>query len=378
MAVIFINGLNSKVGGGKSILKNYLTLLNKYSSDSSQFVVLVPDYDEYACFSTDTIKVIRLPIYLDFSVLYPLVYDFYINYLLKLYNVEVVLNFADIPVKTKISQVFLFDWPYAVYPDSIVWRRMDTKSYLTRKLKLWHFKKNLRFIDVLCAQTVAMQNRLQMIYGCESIEIVPNAVSIDNFVPKLDEGFYLPDGIRLLYLTHYYPHKNLEIFIPVAKQIKRQGLDFKIIVTISERQHVNAKKFLYQVRKQGLEDVIVNVGPVPMTNVPRLYKCCHALLMPTLLESFSGTYVEAMFHQLPIFTSDIDFARAVCGEAAMYFDPFDEIQIVELLKLVFSDDSVKEGLILRGNTVLGEQKSWEAVFFSINDIIYQQLVKDKE
>ena len=31
--------------------------------------------------------------------------------------------------------------------------------------------------------------------------------------------------------------------------------------------------------------------------------------MPTLLESFSGTYVESMYFEKPILTSDLDFAK---------------------------------------------------------------------
>ena len=45
------------------------------------------------------------------------------------------------------------------------------------------------------------------------------------------------------------------------------------------------------------------------------------MILPTLLESFSATYIEAMFHGKTILTSDLDFARDVCGEAAFYFDP---------------------------------------------------------
>jgi len=55
--------------------------------------------------------------------------------------------------------------------------------------------------------------------------------------------------------------------------------------------------------------------------VPSLYAQSDALLMPTLLESFSGTYVEAMFHKIVILTSKLDFAEDVCGESAFYFDP---------------------------------------------------------
>jgi hypothetical protein len=49
-----------------------------------------------------------------------------------------------------------------------------------------------------------------------------------------------------------------------------------------------------------------------MSDVPKWYKATQALLLPTLLESFSGTYIEAMHFERPIFTSNLDFAKEVC------------------------------------------------------------------
>jgi glycosyltransferase involved in cell wall biosynthesis len=72
------------------------------------------------------------------------------------------------------------------------------------------------------------------------------------------------------------------------------------------------------------------------------------MLFPTLLESFSGTYIEAMHFGLPIITSDLDFAHTVCGDAAIYCDPLSIKSIRDaILRLkkspVLCDELVEKG-----------------------------------
>ena len=93
--------------------------------------------------------------------------------------------------------------------------------------------------------------------------------------------------------------------------------------------------------------------------------------MPTLLESFSGTYVEAMYHQIPIFTSDIDFAHDVCKEAAFYFDPLDSNSILSTLENGFQDGI--EDKIIKGLKILNDFLSWNEVM----NLIVNTIEKEK-
>ncbi len=67
--------------------------------------------------------------------------------------------------------------------------------------------------------------------------------------------------------------------------------------------------------KLGVEECLYNHGPVPVTDGPQLYQTCDFLLLPTILETFSGTYPEAMAMGLPIITTDLDFAHEICQDA---------------------------------------------------------------
>ncbi len=57
--------------------------------------------------------------------------------------------------------------------------------------------------------------------------------------------------------------------------------------------------------------------------------------MPTLLECFSASYLEAMYMKKIIFTSDLPFAHTVCKDAAFYFAPHDVENIRVHLLMAF-------------------------------------------
>ena len=93
--------------------------------------------------------------------------------------------------------------------------------------------------------------------------------------------------------------------------------------------------------------------------------------MPSLLESFSIVYLEAMHHGLPIFTSDLWFARGVCGNAATYFDPFDEEDIVNKVTEIMSQKTKREKSVKAGFEKLGSFPSWQENFNTYQNLILE-------
>lgn len=360
VARILVNGISSKSGGGKSILTNFLTVLNKVGSSHS-FFILVPGGTDYSKFSGPRVDILPMPI-LSRTILFPLVNAFILPYLVNRLRCDLVFNLADVPMPTRVCQVFLFDWPYAAFPESPAWKMSDTKWQFIRKTKIYLFTKYLRYIDLMVAQTDVIKKRLEHLYGVKNICIVPNAVSLDNLTISEKHHFNLGSGYKLLCLSCYYSHKNIEVFLPLAELIKANGHDIKIITTIAENQGKGAQAFLKAIEERGLDQIILNVGPIPMSLVPSLYTQTDGLLLPTLLESFSGTYVEAMFHRKPIFTSDLEFATSVCADAAYYFDPFKPEQILERILESQNDLEGRRKKIEAGERILENLLTWEGTF----------------
>jgi glycosyltransferase involved in cell wall biosynthesis len=370
---ILINGVKSKTGGGKSILQTYLRMANSESSDLRYFV-LTPNADEYKVFESDKINIIDIPSFAKSNAFFLLLYHYYFPKIIKEFDIDAILNYGDIIIPGTTPQLYNFDWAYAAYPTGPSWDCLSKSERIFYGLKIYLFKKYLYSATFIMVQTQLLLKRLQDIYGLNNLEVVPNAVSLDNFRNRDEHHFNLPEGrTKLLYITFYYPHKNIEIFIDIARAIKNRNLPYTLVTTLAPEQHPNAARFLNTVETEGLEEIICNIGPVPMHHVAPLFEQCDGLLMPTLLESFSGSYVEAMFHQRPVFTSDMDFARGVCGEAAFYFDPLDATDILATVEQAFSASENIREMVDRGNIQLSTMWGWERVFARTQQLLVRIL-----
>src|SRR5690606_10275866 len=102
----------------------------------------------------------------------------------------------------------------------------------------------------------------------------------------------------------------------------------------------------------GYHPRIHNVGPVRPEECPALYQECDGLFLPTLAECFSASYPEAMKMEKPIVTTDLGFAKSICGTAALYFEPMDAIAAAEQIKKLISSPYLQDRLIKQGKQEL--------------------------
>ena len=83
------------------------------------------------------------------------------------------------------------------------------------------------------------------------------------------------------------------------------------------------------------------------------------MFMPTLLECFTATYPEAMRMEKPIVTTDLEFARGLCGEAACYYSAVDAKAAAESLYKVATDKKYAEHLVNNGKKQLLSYDNYE-------------------
>ncbi len=373
MAHILVNGISAKSGGGRSILTNFLKVLNSRGS-SHDFTVIVPDDVSYAEQASPRVKLLPMP-WLSKTILLPAVNALVLPRLVRGGSYDLVLNLADIPIPTETRQVFLFDWSYAAYPESIAWQRVGCLDNLKRQSKLHFFRRYLSFVDVIITQGPAIRDRLQRLYGMSQLRVIPNAVALDNLSAGESRDFALGAGFKLLCLSQYYSHKNLEILIDVAELIREKSANLKIVLTIEATQGLGARRLIKAIADRNLGGIIINVGQVPMRHVPSLYQQTDALLLPTLLESFSGTYVEAMYHGKPIFTSGYDFAVDVCQNTAFYFDPLSAHDILRVILQAIESPEAITYKIATARQRLDAMPDWAQAFDAYMSLIDSILEK---
>ena len=201
-------------------------------------------------------------------------------------------------------------------------------------------------VDAIFVQTEDVRERLRnMINKSIGIHTISNTVNANYLNPAVFPNkiaLNKENQYKLLTLSAYYPHKNLEIIASVIKVlIKRKINQFRFIVTLPSEKF----KLLFGDLPDGF---ITNIGPLPVKECPSLYKECDALFLPTLLECFSASYAEAMLMKKLIITSDLGFAQNVCKDAAVYFDPCNPVDIIDKMISLCEDKDLQRKIINNG------------------------------
>jgi glycosyltransferase involved in cell wall biosynthesis len=369
---VFINAATLKVGGGKSVAINFLKelslILAETKTDSA--VAVVPDHIDYLSLKTPFLHLVPVPKWFQNPFMRLLIMDLWIMQQFKASKANIIYSMGNIAIPEKhIPQVLLFHNPHMIYPESPIWKLMNWKDAFYNKVSIHLFKSRLKYADLVLVQTETAGKRLQKHFGIKKFIITPNAISLQPKAENLIPHNFSPNPnlIYLLCLSHYYPHKNLESFIELGKKIKEQKLPFRIIITLDVKQHPAAKKLLKKIENEGLYKVILNAGAIKMNEVPQWYNASQALILPTLLESFSGTYVEAMYYERPVFTSNLDFATEVCGEAAYYFNPMDANNMLEVIKNAFENPQKMAEKVAIGKNKVNEDFTWKHVAHQMFD-----------
>ncbi len=83
---------------------------------------------------------------------------------------------------------------------------------------------------------------------------------------------------------------------------------------------------------------------VSVEDLRYLYSAAMALVFPSLYEGYGLPLVEAMAFGLPCLTSKVSSMPEVCGDAALYVDPFDVREMREKIERLVGDKALREYL----------------------------------
>lgn len=210
------------------------------------------------------------------------------------------------------------------------------------------------------ADAVAAQYR----YPRDRILVIPNSTDLD----RLDrspadspcaERIRSTEAIRCLLVCGYYSHKNFEVVAPAMRRLARRSGRPAVCFLTFDPARPAAAAFLRRVRRQGLSDHLRVIHPVPDEELGAVYRSGDVFVFPTVNEAWSATYLDAMYCGIPMATSDRPFARALCDDAALYFDPFDPDDIAAKLERAVGDEEERARLIARGRRRAREiHRSW--------------------
>jgi glycosyltransferase involved in cell wall biosynthesis len=125
------------------------------------------------------------------------------------------------------------------------------------------------------------------------------------------------------------PRKNyLKLFrgFEIARRMTRQPMQLLVVANPGWRSETELAELKVLVREGAY-----HVSGVPVAELRTLYSMAHCVVAPSRAEGFDYSGVEAMACGTPLVASDIPVHRWVYGDAAEYFDPYDEEELARVL-----------------------------------------------
>lgn len=218
-----------------------------------------------------------------------------------------MLVLGDLPLAIPGKQVVLVHRPHMV-------SGADTGSALGNAkvtVSRWLFGRNARYVHRAIVQSDIVGTELRDSFPALDgrISVIPQPapqwLTVD--VPPTRGAWRADRPARLFYPATAYPHKNHALLHRYARDFGTPD-EVQIVVTLDPDS----------VNPPG--DVIA-VGGLDAAAMREEYRRADALLFPSFAESYGLPLVEAMTVGLPILAADLPYARSLCGDTAIYFDP---------------------------------------------------------
>ncbi|MFA4999743.1 MAG: glycosyltransferase family 1 protein [Patescibacteria group bacterium] len=203
------------------------------------------------------------------------------------------------------------------------------------------------------------------------------------FVSKLDSSetlaqYNIPKDF-LLYVGNAYPHKNLEALLEVFSRLRLERPDLRLVLVgkidyFYERVRAAAKD-LNLWRAGDPESPVIFPGYVPDAQLEIFYAAARAYVFPSLYEGFGLPPLEAMAKGCPVASSNRASLPEILGDAALYFNPEDQEDMLFKIRLLLEDGNLRNELIARGREQVKKYSWWECARQTLE--IYQEVLREK-
>ena len=159
----------------------------------------------------------------------------------------------------------------------------------------------------------------------------------------------LQDRAYLLAVGSSSPHKNFSRLVHALEKLGETP--FRVVIAGGSNPKVH-------VATGVLPESVKHVGYVSDGELRALYEHAAGFVHPAYYEGFGIPPLEAMTLGCPVLCSHAASLPEVCGDAALYFDPFDEDDISAKIQTFMQDRALQTRLCTLGSAQ-AERFSWE-------------------
>lgn len=259
------------------------------------------------------------------------------------------------------TEVMRFTNPLVTHPNKY---SQSTLSFFQR-IKTWLYCKNqvrlMKKAQYFITQTETTKNGILRITKlpsnhCKVVNNVLPAVFKDMDNTPISDN----EWINIACVGNPVPHKNFDIVPDVIVELIAKGIkNVRFHLTIPNG-HPMEEIVIGRCERMGLKDHIVNHGRVTQKELGEMYRRCQFCFLPTLLEVFSASTVEAMYFNLPIVATNFPFNTEVLSDACLYYEPMNAKDAASQFVKMIDDSQLQDEMknkMARQLTIYGDYDS---------------------
>lgn len=248
-------------------------------------------------------------------------------------------------------------------------RRASAHSFLIYELKQQIYKKVMQHALKKSQKIIVPSNfvkeEIVSRWDLDQKKITITSEAVEENILKISANVSLGKQHKILqnfaikqpyifYVGNAHPHKNVEGLIEAFLALRKNYQSLQLV--LSGNDHY----FWQRIKGKFSDKNIIYTGFVSDEELVSLYKNAQCFVLPSFSEGFGIPLLEAMACGCPVVSSNKTALPEIGGDAALYFNPNNVVEISEKIQLILNDQKLRQQLKTKG-TARYKQFSWEAL-----------------
>ena len=201
---------------------------------------------------------------------------------------------------------------------------------------------------------------------CVVNNVLPSVFKQMDNTPIVEDDF-----INIACVGNPVPHKNFDILPDVLIELKRLGIENVRFHTTIPFDHPLNNKLKKHLNELGMMKNWKNYGRISQKELGAMYQRCQLCYLPTLLEVFSASTVEAMYFNLPIVATNFSFNTEVLADSSLYYEPKNAKAAAQQLAKLIEDKALQEEMKEKMKIQLAKYGDYDKHFNAIKAFLLE-------